>query len=1109
MTARPLPSLARGAVIAGRYEVIAHVGSGGMGDVYEVEHRLLGRRFALKRLAPDLTADRAMVERFLREARAAAATHHAGVVEVSDLGFADDGWPFLVMERLRGETLRERLRRGPLSEAMAVHVGAAVADALAAAHGQGVIHRDIKPENLFLCEGNPAAPVVKVLDFGLALLTSGDRTDLRLTQSGAVMGTPLYMSPEQARGQDVDARTDLYSLGAVLYEAVACRPPFAAEAYSVLVAMILEDPAPPAPATDGLRAVIARALAKARAERYASAAEMRAALLAAPVAPTIAIAGAPHNAPRIVTAAATIVARLDPGLGETSPSSPASPAYTTPEARPPVASPSDGVPAFSETLPSAPVPIAGQALAPLDARASATVAGRPSRPGAASSAAIATAAIASAHAAIAELAPPSSPAIVTPVVAAPTPAAPTPAMAASGPLSGTRTARRAPLVIGLVAAGAAALAIGYVATRPRGEAPAVTPAAVAPVASAPVAPAKVDAAPWEAPLLAGNLAGALDAVERAALRRPGDPEVLARALLIELAVERRRAFARVSAAPVPADAPALLAAAHRAVSLVKDGDAAGGAAALGQVTIAATPGSADALLLRYARAILLRQGDRFDLARAEYAAILAARPGFAPAVEHAIESLILFGDVPGARAILDGYVAAAPDSPDLELRTAEVEMAERKYRAALDRLERLAAADPRRDAEVDELRGDLDLLLGHVDDAIAAYQTVDDPGRRAEYIAGALLHGGRVAEARAMLRDAIRGYPADGKASRLGKLVLDAALLALVERDAELADLAAGALTARKELEAPVASARAFAIAVVARLHDQPCDAAGFPLGDASPAFALVDSWDRVDAARAPALRRITDPANLHQGVVTSHVYPPLWFLRAQAEAAAGDVDAALAALDQVLRPAHYDPTRGTIIVRALGLRAELLTRAGRAGEAAAVKSELAKLTGGRYRRRRACTSRSTSASCCPSHAQSTAALAVSRPTSNASIVARMSSITPTAGYAARSTGPTATPPDSRSASGSAQCARRAAIAGPTAASRSAASSSPRPNAPTGASVSIARSNASATATISASGVIAGAAARMPARIAESGAPSRAAARTANGSPAATGNAAP
>ncbi|MCE9573728.1 MAG: serine/threonine protein kinase, partial [Deltaproteobacteria bacterium] len=280
MALRALPGLGRGEVIADRYEIIGKLGSGGMGDVYEVQHRLLGRRFALKRLAPDLTTDTAMVERFLREARVAASTNHPAVVEVFDLGFAAEGWPFLVMERLHGETVRARMRRQPLDEALAIHLGVHVLGALGAAHAAGVIHRDIKPENLYLVTSDAPAPEVKVLDFGLALLT-GDRTDLRLTQSGVVMGTPLYMSPEQARGQDVDLGTDLYSLGAVLFEAMAHRPPFEAEVYSVLIAQILEDTPPwdALHASPGMRAIIQRALAKRRDDRFLDAAEMRAALL--------------------------------------------------------------------------------------------------------------------------------------------------------------------------------------------------------------------------------------------------------------------------------------------------------------------------------------------------------------------------------------------------------------------------------------------------------------------------------------------------------------------------------------------------------------------------------------------------------------------------------------------------------------------------------------------------------------------------------------------------------------------------------------------------------------------------------------------------------------
>jgi eukaryotic-like serine/threonine-protein kinase len=265
------PSLAPGQTFAGRYRVISHLGSGGMGDVYEVEHVLLGKRFAIKRLSVEGEDDQARIERFLREARAAAATGHPGVVDVVDVGFAEDELPYLVMERLDGETLRRRLDRGAVGEAMLKKIAHRVLDALGAVHAAGIVHRDLKPENLFLCRDGRLV----ILDFGLS---HDAAVDVRLTRSGAVMGTPLYMAPEQARGEDVDARTDLYAVGAVLYECAAGRPPFAAPAYSVLVAMILEqtpDPEPLAHLEAPVREVILRALAKRLAERPRSAAEMR------------------------------------------------------------------------------------------------------------------------------------------------------------------------------------------------------------------------------------------------------------------------------------------------------------------------------------------------------------------------------------------------------------------------------------------------------------------------------------------------------------------------------------------------------------------------------------------------------------------------------------------------------------------------------------------------------------------------------------------------------------------------------------------------------------------------------------------------------------------
>jgi serine/threonine protein kinase/Tol biopolymer transport system component len=274
----PAPGLRTGQRIAGRYVVTRHLGSGGMGDVYEVEHTLLGKRFALKRLNVDPDAKNAAVERFLREARAAAATGHPGVVEVLDVDFAEDGLPYLVMERLEGETLRHRLDRASLDEPTLLRLAHLVLDALDAVHDASIVHRDIKPENLFLCSDGG----VKILDFGLS---HDIHVDVRLTQSGAVMGTPMYMAPEQARGEAVDRRTDLYALSAVLYECAAGRPPFFAPAYSVLVALILEaqpDVDPLGFLAERVRQTILAGLSKRPADRPPSAAAMRELLGPAP-----------------------------------------------------------------------------------------------------------------------------------------------------------------------------------------------------------------------------------------------------------------------------------------------------------------------------------------------------------------------------------------------------------------------------------------------------------------------------------------------------------------------------------------------------------------------------------------------------------------------------------------------------------------------------------------------------------------------------------------------------------------------------------------------------------------------------------------------------------
>src|SRR5579871_355989 len=207
----------------GPYEVQALLGAGGMGEVYRARDSRLNRIVAIKVISHTLTRDPARLQRFEREARAIAALQHPNICTLHDVG-VQDGMQFLVMEYLEGETLAKRLQKGRLAIELTLRHGTEIADALDAAHRRGIIHRDLKPANIFLTGHGEA----KVLDFGLAKLDeplpeelpSEERatSDKLLTTPGVAMGTASYMSPEQARGEDLDARTDIFSLGAVLYE---------------------------------------------------------------------------------------------------------------------------------------------------------------------------------------------------------------------------------------------------------------------------------------------------------------------------------------------------------------------------------------------------------------------------------------------------------------------------------------------------------------------------------------------------------------------------------------------------------------------------------------------------------------------------------------------------------------------------------------------------------------------------------------------------------------------------------------------------------------------------------------------------------------------------
>jgi len=268
-----------------RYRVLSLVGAGGMGRVYLAEDTELGRRVTLKLLPEYFTHDKSQVQRFRQEARAASALNHPNIVTVHEVGQVD-GTEFIVTEYVEGETLRDRLSHAPLGLREALDVTAQVADALAAAHEVGVVHRDIKPENIMLRRDG----YVKVLDFGLAKLMENlagfqsgafeaTTREIIRTNPGMIMGTAEYMSPEQARGVAVDARTDIWSLGVMLYEMIAGQRPFSAPTHSDTIVLILErEPAPLAsynlkiPAE--LQRIVTKALAKNTCDRFQTSKDM-------------------------------------------------------------------------------------------------------------------------------------------------------------------------------------------------------------------------------------------------------------------------------------------------------------------------------------------------------------------------------------------------------------------------------------------------------------------------------------------------------------------------------------------------------------------------------------------------------------------------------------------------------------------------------------------------------------------------------------------------------------------------------------------------------------------------------------------------------------------